>query len=115
MNKVVEFKLAKMLKEKGFESDCEDWAYLSSDCMSMTYDPRTCVKMPTIAEVVMWLYEEHNYWIAVDVDAINNWVYEITHTAYTRNSFVRTPNKEFKTPEGAYIAAIYFCLTKLIK
>lgn len=115
MNKIASFELAKVLKKKGFESDCDDWAYLSGDCMSMTYDPKTCVKMPTIAEVVMWLYERHNYWITVDVDALDNWVYEITNTAYTRNSYVPTPNQDLKNPDGAYVAAIYHCLTKLIK
>lgn len=70
---------------------------------------------PTIAEVVMWLYEKHNYWITVDVDAINNWIFEITNTAHMRNSYVPTPTLDSKTPDGAYVAAIYYCLTKLIK
>ena len=115
MNKIVSFELAKVLKTKGFESDCEDWAYLSDDCMSMTYDPKTCVKMPTIAEVVMWLYERHNYWITVDVDAIGNWVYEITHTAHLRNTGLPTPLRYCHSPDGAYESSIYHCLTKLIK
>ena len=48
MNKEVNFEIAKLLKEKGFR--------LLPDFKS---------SYPTIAEVVMWLYEKHGVWISV--------------------------------------------------
>lgn len=121
MNKIVGFELAKLLKEKGFDNESSDfydekgivrydheWPSLYRTKIGFYYDA------PTIAEVVMWLYEKHNYWITVDVDAIDNWIYEITNTSHTRNSYVKTPSVDSKSPERAYVAAIYHCLTKLI-
>jgi hypothetical protein len=72
MNTPVSFEIAKLLKEKGFIDTCEK-VYRSD---GLLYTPMMSgsklmhsniledgsVSAPTIAEVVMWLYEKHEYW-----------------------------------------------------
>ena len=82
MNKPVNFEIAKLLKEKGYENeDCES-VYLTDfdeeyppekiELSTRNLRERTIGEFdyiaPSIAEVVMWLYEEHGIWISVDTD-----------------------------------------------
>ena len=74
MNTPVSLPIATSLKEKGFDN-LSEWAYQSG---KLVHDSRNkehknwnkekhvdCAA-PTIAEVVMWLYEKHKIWISVN-------------------------------------------------
>ena len=89
MNTPVNFELAKLLKEKGFEEISSNF-YTNPRCKmfgidehgryypiknkakslwisgnAATLDSKHVYYAPTIAEVVMWLYEKHGIWIEV--------------------------------------------------
>ncbi len=92
MNTPVSFELAKLLKEKEFDENCSDYytqtGNLNSDgwgdiiyeqgfgfpdrMLRFNYSDfnknqkETCFLCPTIAEVVMWVYEKHEIWIGVE-------------------------------------------------
>lgn len=111
MNTPVSFKLAKLLQEKGFDEPCPN----------LYYAPERC-KKPTIAEVVMWLYEKHGIWIA------NNWqssrktfLYELIDINSQENTILIQENNykdvgevEYTSPTEAYEAAIEYILNNLI-
>lgn len=109
MNKNVSYQQAKLLKEKGFDENCESWAYLDDNCMSMTYDSKTCVKVPTIADVVSWLYEKHGIWISVEAtDDFTMFFFRFRKKERLRLSI------NFNSPTKAYIAAIDYCLNHIV-
>jgi len=97
MNKSVSFELAKLLKEKGFDEPCPN----------LYYQPERC-KKPTIADVVMWLYEKHNIWI-VCFPTDGGWSFDIfiKTDCIKSESFINSPTE-------AYEAGIEYILTKLI-
>lgn len=93
MNKEVNFEISKLLKEKGFDELCNnhysqalfegtnpDWegvfpkysVFKHSDShynsKPNNNDSWFECSAPTIAEVVMWLYEKHGIWISVQKD-----------------------------------------------
>lgn len=95
MNTPVNFELAKLLKEKGYR--------ILPDFKS---------SYPTIAEVVMWLYEKHGIWISVDWTVFFKekvWFYSIRQK--NQSSKLK---RLFNSPTEAYEAAITYTLTKLI-
>lgn len=64
------------------------------------------LRAPTIAEVVMWLYEKHGVWIEVRKSYLGGFV-----------PVVKDPRKEldkFNSPTEAYEAAITYTLNNLI-
>ena len=70
MNKLVTFELAKSLKEKGFDRKCVSFYDLISN-QQIDNVPlgnynltKQSVSIPTISEVVMWLYEKYGIWIS---------------------------------------------------
>ena len=82
MNKEVNFELAKLLKEKGFPQ-LNTGLYYTKDkehCLvgwgfnDRTEESFAQYSAPTIAEVVMWLYEKHGIWIYVSGPDKNGWV-----------------------------------------
>ena len=93
MNKEVSFKIAKLLKEKGFDEQCshaykevetpvlyvhQDKKYNNSFKKEWQNTVRKNSHMdnavinrysaPTIAQVIDWLYEKHGIWISVECD-----------------------------------------------
>lgn len=131
MNKEVNFEIAKLLKEKecvikplvlknetdfveGYEWDCED----ENDTVKITefqFENHVCYfryLKPTIAEVVMWLYEKHGVWISVFNDDVNFfWMGIILKT----KEKLRDGNaREFNSPTEAYSVAIEYTLKNLI-
>jgi len=135
MNTPVSFELAKLLKEKGFDEKCSH--YYINDFQNFKHDgklyktslpndwdnenifqyvkrtnqPHLC-NAPTIAEVVMWLYEKHGVWISVFNDDVNFfWMGIILKT----KERLRDGNaREFYSPTEAYSAAIEYTLKNLI-
>lgn len=140
MNKPVSFELAKLLKEKGFniltynyykEKDYyykeelitpkgtllqnEDWPYNVSTQQ---------IHAPTIAEVVMWLYEKHGIWISVHEENCRGYVGFDFNIVFVGDHETTVTQQEiqykllgetvFNSPTEAYEAAIEYVLTKLI-
>lgn len=144
MNTPVSFELAKLLKEKGFDKECFDaynlhgmkfsngWLeYLSDNNIEIPFSNKALkhhdVLAPTIADVVMWLYEKHGIWVQVTVNTI--WVgrnkepqakYNSETVSKNRNLKVRSlittkvSMEPFDSPTEAYEAAILHCLNNLI-
>ena len=121
MNKPVNFEIAKLLKEKGFESKNpyynssgeivktpdipeNDYSYTNNIFQKFRWEA------PTIAEVVMWLYENHGIWICIDKAEDFNWwkfgIRKLNDIGYERNGF----GSDFNTPTEAYEAAIKYTL-----
>jgi hypothetical protein len=120
MNKEVSFPISKLLKEKGFKEECNGYWYESNiqgkQSLNITY-PQTRFKhwyrdeilAPTIAEVVMWLYEKHGIWISVfSTDDISMFSYKIS----SKQGHNYSPN--FNSPMEAHEAAINYTLKNLL-
>lgn len=115
MNTPVNFELAKLLKEKGFDEaltfyfDLQDSNKLKpipmSDEINKFHSNRNSLMLsaPTIAEVVMWLYEKHGIWISLTHQ----------HNQFFW-SFGSYQTQDFNSPTEAYEAAIEYTLNNLI-
>jgi hypothetical protein len=135
MNELVNFEIAKLLKEKGFDiavrkyyllEDRVKWPYegfLSNywgDCRIMDWNKdiigikpfKGFISAPTIAEAVMWCYEEYGVWVSCDA-TVNLWFYSIS-TPETGKMLVSTSDNHFNSPAEAYEAAITYCLETLV-
>ena len=129
MNTHVNFETAKLLKQKGFNLYCV-WSYWKDELTPHTpeyalEDGTTSQEnywdferyyAPTIAEVVMWLYEKHEIWIDVSLSQFSKpkdlqWMYSIVFTQ--RCTYSHSP-KSYNSPTEAYEAAILYTLNKLI-
>jgi len=138
LNKPVDFTTAKLLKEKGFDENCRfgyngsfephhigliEFGYLqrNSELLKLTYSA------PTIAEVVMWLYEKHGIWISVYSGKALNWesLFSVRiDWIYPTDSpdaediepqyFKYKSQNEFNSPTEAYESAIEYTLNNLI-
>ena len=67
---------------------------------------------PTIAEVIMWLYEKHEYWCYTYTNG-KTWYPCIQHK-FGDIAVLSGKIGNFNSPEEAYGAAIEYCLNKLI-
>jgi len=115
MNTPVSFELAKLLKEKEYK----DKNMLGTVRLSEPeyYDPNgiihnikdifeekdykieDCFNAPTIAEVVMWLYEKHWIWIGVEAsDDFTMFCFRVRKKEVSRLSF------DYNSPTEAYEA-----------
>jgi len=130
MSTLVKFPIAKLLKEKGFNVPTL-YFYLdgklkynhSIQPRNNNRDTGTCeVSTPTIADVVMWLYEKHGIWINTWSDSnLNSSIPTTIKWFYVINcDLVSSYNKEgkidrlYNSPTEAYEAAIEYVLTNLI-
>ena len=128
MKTPVSFEIAKLLKEKGFDIPC--WSYYSSlnlytfelgDWNNHTIGDTSMHKRnagyysaPTIAEVVMWLYEEHGIWTVVNVNIMGSWYFEHFDLKEKRNAEFKPTDTHYDSPTEAYEAAITYTLNNLI-
>lgn len=111
MTTTVSFKLAKLLKEKEYNKLCNKlWHFNGSDCIVMPNknSENFGFSAPTIAEVVMWLYEKHGIWIEVR-KLTNKWIIPIPNDDRKGEWFAL--GKSYKTCEEAELE----CLRKLIE
>ena len=78
MNTTINFEIAKLIKQKGFNVPTL-YFYLdgklkynhSIQPRNNNRDTGTCeVSAPTIADVIMWLYEKHGVWIEVSCHTV---------------------------------------------
>jgi hypothetical protein len=95
----VSFELAKLLKEKGFR-------------VLPTFES----SYPTIAEVVMWLYEKHDIWIYTRpvLDEDGEWIFKGYVKLMNNFKAKEYQTKLLRKPTEAYEAAIEYTLNHLI-
>lgn len=109
MNKPVSFKLAKLLKDKGFTFKQNETYYNPVNEFAKYEDI-----VLTIVDVVMWLYEKHGIWISVDIETNEphkNTFYYIVKNTINKNSYSESL---YKSPTKAYLKAIEYTLKNLI-
>lgn len=121
MNKPVDYQLATLLKEKGYDEKCPHiysamegqeglLVTLYREKIRNSYGPRT-LTAPTISEIIMWLHEKHGIWIWVSMELgyTNTFCWQLTgeHTSSNYKAF-------FKSPTEAYADAITYTLNNLI-
>lgn len=121
MNTPVSFELAKLLKDKRFDGNYFHYWNMVNHSGEWKIDTRIWeytddyIEAPTIADVVMWLYEKHEIWISVEPPfprRIVLWEYYI-QKANHRTSLGQ--NSGYNTPTEAYEAAIKYTLENIIK
>lgn len=134
MNTPVSFETAKLLKEKGYDEYCNQkyiaqclWQkpnsrekYKNSEIHKNSND----VSAPTIAEVVMWLYEKHKLDIIVRYpDSDTNKVEGINSVYYNLEIYRLSGGDAWKkykkigvsdNKTEVYEAGIIYCLNNLI-
>ena len=69
---------------------------------------------PTIAEVVMWLYEKHGVWTVVNVNIMGSWYFEHFDLKEKRNAQFKPTDTHYDSPTESYEAAIEYTLNNLI-
>lgn len=132
MNKEVTFPIATLLKEKNFPYYCKSGytekgvVYLHQGGQELVrngeeyYEGRNYegddfyCSAPTIADVVMWLYEKYDIWISVEPPFPRRnvlWEYYI-QSAEDRS--LMHQNSGYDSPTEAYEAAIEYVLNNLI-
>lgn len=128
MNNPVNFELAKLLKEKGYNF-YHPTSYWEGEITHMTTgyaleDGTTSQKnywdferyyAPTISEVVMWLYEKHGIWIVVMPKRKDKGLFWGGYIDTGKDEFMKSYGSNFNTPTAAYKAAIEYALKNLIK
>jgi len=128
MNKQVSFELALLLAENKYDIST-DSLYVNN---SLIYaNGRKCnwnleedyddipepVSAPTIADVVMWLYEKHGIWLYCEIKGDNFYVKAKRIKSNWRrvvSGVVDNENILFNSPIEAYEAGIKYCLEKVI-
>jgi hypothetical protein len=104
MTSSVSFEIVKLLKEKGYPFEFITVGELKE----------VPLNIPTIAEVVMWLYDKHQIWVRVsadewDKDEDRNFDWWITSGKYSQM------DGGFSSPTEAYEHAIKYTLENLIQ
>ena len=125
MNTLVNFEMAKKLKEKGFNERCNSgyWynklnpiiindATLSNGQKQMYDGEKILALAPTISDVVMWIYNTYNIWISVNMFDYNNKViFEyILYKNNINNVDYINKNAIYNSPTEAYLGAIEYIL-----
>ena len=115
MNTPVSFELAKLLKEKGFDGNYFHYWNMVNHSGKWKVDTSIWeytddyIEAPTIAEVVMWLYEKHEIWISVEAsDDFTMFCFRVRKKEVSRLSF------NYNSPTEAYEAAIEYTLNNLL-
>lgn len=125
MNTTVSFEIAKLLKEKGFDEPCryvhdtwnnvKDWLEDGEGEHRNSHQNRSVYySAPTIAEVVVWLYEKHGLWIVVNVNIMGSWYFEHFDLKEKRNAQFKPTDTHYDSPTEAYEAVIEYTLKNLI-
>ena len=118
LNKPVDFSTAKLLKEKGFDRPCYHYYYNNKlDSSSKdNWNTLTGYSAPTIAEVVMWLYEKHGIWITsepfIKSDNVVVYIYKIFKNGYVDT--ISRASTGFNSIDQSYEAGIEYVLKNLI-
>lgn len=115
MNTPVSFEIAKLLKDKRFNQGFGNGQkFYYPPTKELTENHRgDNYPAPTIADVVMWLYEKHGIWIVVwkNLDTNFKFYFEIdTPDSHTGDLSLGL----FNSPIEAYSAVIEYTLKNLI-
>ena len=123
MTTPVTFEVAKLLKDKGFDSATNTHYWLEDELNPEVVYSKTprqgffkeyggSLLAPTIAEVVMWLYEKHGIWISVqkDWDVGKHLGFEAVIDC--NDGYINTETLNSLTE--AYLSAIEYTLNNLI-
>ena len=118
MNTPVSLSLARLLKDKKFDEPCISFYDLVSN-HQINNTPlgnynltKQSVSIPTISDVIMWLYEKHGIWIEV-VKPVRQKLFRFNvDNKDDINEF--TSVVCFNSPTEAYEAAIEYTLNNLI-
>ena len=115
MNTPVNFEIAKLLKKKGFDIGFGNGQkFYFPDTKELTENYRgNNYPAPTIAEVVMWLYEKHGIWISV-LQMLNNGERVTWYASYYEQGVGEDIEIYYNSPTDAYQAAIEYTLNNLI-
>lgn len=126
MNTIINFELAKLLKEKEFDNiECKGYYHICEGytkgyafCYSnVNKQYENAILTPTIAEVIVWLYDKHGVWVSISME--NNeednisFYYSIVENVHNETYF-RIRKSNFSSPTEAYEAAIDYTLNYLI-
>lgn len=119
MNTLINFEIARLLKENGFDQETPSYYGGSGELLPHSYKNNTMQRFrysaPTIIETVMWLYETYGIWINVDMvfgdDQTGFW-YCIRES---KVDDVAIQSDEYETITEAYEAAIVYTLENLVK
>lgn len=133
MNTAVTFEIAKLLKEKSFTSVFTAFSnkYYNNlgNYKVVSYNVKIEndeYEAPTIADVIMWLYEKHNIWISLIPDSssqhrlvtrkfsVSIFKYHINLNVQAQILRVNNNIAYFISLTKAYEAAIEYVLTNLI-
>lgn len=130
MNTLVSFELAKLLKEKGFNKETERvYGQIFKDTYGLV--PFSFTEMdeesgfkdadyflaPTVAQVIMWLYEKHEIWITDFLfykGKHNALIYKNIGYGLELSSIKNNLHGPYNSPTEAYEAAIKYTLQNLI-
>jgi hypothetical protein len=109
MNTLISFEIAKLLKEKGYPFEFITVGELKE----------VPLNIPTIVEVVMWLYEKHGIWINGGLYShlgnVSKFQFTIeSQKSRSTNSMVQLNINPFNSPTEAYEAAIEYTLKNLL-
>ena len=121
MNTPIKFELAKLLKEKGFDELTKIWMQHGDGIRGVVEGKRdyynrkgdVYTSLPTIAEVVMWLYDKHGIWIGVRPRNEYKWKFDVYTKSITTVQNIQLA--ESNNPTEAYESAIEYTLNNLIK
>ena len=125
----VSFETAKLLKEKGFDWECEVRRYYPENPIDEC-DPNG-IYAPTLQTVRKWLEEKHNLFITIEIKGdprkedfiYYKWsvakfsvvqIIRIDNGLNTPEDYWLAPEEEDEKPEYALEAAINWCLKNLI-
>ena len=104
MEDLVNFEMAKKLKEKGFE-----WVKIT------TYNPKTKVRNnhlePTISQVLKWLRDEKGIHVCIALGEFSDWMYDVSRI--DGNMFCKA-EYDFESYEQAALAGIEYAIDNLI-
>ena len=120
MNTHVDFEIAKLLKEKGFDIPMSRAYHVESKHLLFAFSAKSNnefedihITAPTITETVMWLYEKHKIWIEVRKhtrDMLLCFSPYIDNTPINSDVFFN----DYDSPTEAYEAGIEHTLKHLI-
>lgn len=132
MNKIVNYEIATLIKAKGFnlkvvnfynhkklslisDKDRQVEGLVNYNPINWNFVREHYTSAPTIAEVIMWLYEKYGIWIQV-----HHWTNQPVDDELWENCFCAYVNGDnmdaaiFKTPTEAYEAALEYVLKEVI-